>query len=63
MIHSWTLAIQNKLGMAAMANTIAPYPSWSEASKRAAGAFFTEKLFSDRTKKLIRALMIFSPHR
>ncbi len=63
MIHSWTLAIQNKLGMAAMANTIAPYPSWSEASKRAAGAFFTEKLFSERTKKLIRALMIFSPHR
>ena len=63
MIHSWTLAIQNRLGMAAMANTIAPYPSWSEASKRAAGAFFTEKLFSERTKKLIRALMIFSPHR
>ena len=29
MIHSWTLAIQNRLGMAAMANTIAPYPSWS----------------------------------
>ncbi len=24
MIHSWTLAIQNRLGMAAMANTIAP---------------------------------------
>jgi len=63
MIHSWTLAIQNRLGMAAMANTITPYPSWSEASKRAAGAFFTAKLFSERTKKLIRALMIFSPHR
>ncbi len=63
MIHSWTLAIQNKMGMSAMANSIAPYPSWSEASKRAAGAFFTETLFSERTKTLIRMLMVFSPHK
>ena len=39
LIHSWTLAIESGLKMSAMANTIAPYPSWSEASKRAAGAF------------------------
>ena len=41
LIHSWTLALQAGLKMSAMAGTIAPYPSWSEASKRAAGAFFT----------------------
>jgi hypothetical protein len=40
-----------------MAGTIAPYPSWSEASKRAAGAFFTEQLFSARTKKLVQFLL------
>jgi hypothetical protein len=42
-----------------MASTIAPYPSWSEASKRAAGAFFTEKLFSPRTRKIVQFLLKF----
>ncbi|MBL6606319.1 MAG: FAD-dependent oxidoreductase [Alphaproteobacteria bacterium] len=57
LIHSWTLALQAGLKMSAMAGTIAPYPSWSEASKRAAGAFFTERLFSARTKKLVQFLL------
>ena len=57
LIHSWTLALQAGLKMSAMAGTIAPYPSWSEASKRAAGAFFTERLFSTRTKKLVQFLL------
>ena len=39
LIHSWTLALHAGLKMGTMASTIAPYPSWSEASKRAAGAF------------------------
>lgn len=59
LIHSWTLALQAGLKMSAMAGTIAPYPSWSEASKRAAGAFFTERLFSARTKKLVQFLLKF----
>jgi pyruvate/2-oxoglutarate dehydrogenase complex dihydrolipoamide dehydrogenase (E3) component len=57
LIHSWTLALQAGLKMSAMAGTIAPYPSWSEASKRVAGAFFTERLFSARTKKLVQFLL------
>ena len=59
MIHSWTLAINAGLKIGVMANTIAPYPSWSEASKRAAGAWFTETLFAERTKKLVRFLLMF----
>jgi pyruvate/2-oxoglutarate dehydrogenase complex dihydrolipoamide dehydrogenase (E3) component len=59
MIHSWTLAINAGLNISAMANAIAPYPSWSEASKRAAGAWFTETLFAERTKKLVRFLLMF----
>ena len=59
LIHSWTLAVHARLKMAAMAGAIAPYPSWSEASKRAAGAFFTDRLFSARTKKLVRFLLKF----
>jgi pyruvate/2-oxoglutarate dehydrogenase complex dihydrolipoamide dehydrogenase (E3) component len=59
LIHSWTLALHAGLKMGTMASTIAPYPSWSEASKRAAGAFFTEQLFSARTKKLVQFLLKF----
>lgn len=59
LIHSWTLALHAKLKMSVMAGTIAPYPSWSEASKRAAGAFFTDRLFSARTKKLVQFLLKF----
>ncbi|MGB2302772.1 MAG: dihydrolipoyl dehydrogenase family protein, partial [Candidatus Puniceispirillaceae bacterium] len=59
LIHSWTLAVHARLKMSAMAGAIAPYPSWSEASKRAAGAFFTDRLFSARTKKLVQFLLKF----
>jgi hypothetical protein len=35
---------------------IAPYPTLGEASKRAAGSFFTARLFSDRTRSVVRWL-------
>ena len=38
---------------------IAPYPTLGEASKRAAGAFYTPKLFSGRTRGLVRFLSWF----
>lgn len=62
MIHSWTLAIQKKMKIAALASTIAAYPTYSEASKRAAGAFFTAQLFSTKVKKIVSFLLRFSPH-
>jgi len=38
---------------------IAPYPTLGEAGKRAAGAFYTPKLFSGRTRGLVRFLSWF----
>ena len=38
MIQPWILAISKKMKIAAMASYIAPYPTYGEASKRAAGA-------------------------
>jgi hypothetical protein len=38
---------------------IAPYPTLGEVSKRAAGSFFTPKLFSAATRKLVRFLSWF----
>jgi pyruvate/2-oxoglutarate dehydrogenase complex dihydrolipoamide dehydrogenase (E3) component len=56
MIGQWTLAIARKIPLSALAGMIAPYPTRSEAGKRAAGTFFTAKLFSERTKTLVRLL-------
>ena len=59
LIHPWVLAVSQRLKISAMATMIAPYPTLGEASKRAAGSFFTEKLFSERTKRLVRFLLKF----
>ena len=59
LILPWVLAISQKLKIGAMANVIAPYPTLSEISKRAAGSFYAPKLFSRRTKALVRFLARF----
>ncbi|GGK23501.1 dihydrolipoyl dehydrogenase family protein [Salinarimonas ramus] len=56
LILPWVLAVTQKLKIAAVASAIAPYPTLSEVSKRAAGAHFTPSLFSERTRKVVRFL-------
>lgn len=56
LILPWVLAVAKKLGVKDMANVIAPYPTLGEISKRAAGSFFTPKLFGERTRRLVRLL-------
>lgn len=60
LIQPWILAISQKMKIGAMAGMIAPYPTLAEVNKRIAGSFYTEKLFSAGTKKLVRFLMRFS---
>lgn len=57
LIYPWVIAIQNKLKISALANTIAPYPTLSDINKRVAGQFYVDKLFSPRMKKIVRWLM------
>lgn len=57
MIQPWALAISKHLKISAMASYIAPYPTYGEASKRAAGAYFTDTLFSEKTRRLVRLLL------
>ena len=56
LIHAWVLAISQGLKIGALAAMIAPYPTLAEVSKRAAGSYFVPKLFSERTKRLVRWL-------
>lgn len=55
----WALAVQGRMRIGKLAGVIAPYPTRSEASKRAAGSAFTGTLFSERTRKLVRFLLRF----
>lgn len=52
----WVLAIERGLGVGALAAVLAPYPTLSEISKRAAGSWYTPTLFSERTRRLVRLL-------
>lgn len=56
LIQPWVLAMEQGLKIGAMASTIAPYPTLGEISKRAAGGYYTPKLFSARTQKIVRFL-------
>ena len=42
--------------LSALAGLIIPYPTRSEAAKRAAASFFAPRLFTPRTKSLVRLL-------
>jgi len=56
LIHVWSLAVSQRLKVSAMAKTITPYPTLSEISARAAGSYYAPKLFSPRTKRIVRFL-------
>jgi pyruvate/2-oxoglutarate dehydrogenase complex dihydrolipoamide dehydrogenase (E3) component len=55
----WVLSVSRGLRIGALAAAIAPYPTFSEISKRAAGGFYTPKLFSWQTRALVRFLGLF----
>jgi pyruvate/2-oxoglutarate dehydrogenase complex dihydrolipoamide dehydrogenase (E3) component len=61
LILPWVMAVGQKMKLSAMAGVVAPYPTLSEVSKRAASAYFTPTLFSPRTRSVIKALSWFGP--
>jgi pyruvate/2-oxoglutarate dehydrogenase complex dihydrolipoamide dehydrogenase (E3) component len=54
LIHEWVAAINGGVKLSALAGAIHVYPTLSEVSKKAAGVFYSEKLFSERTRKILR---------
>ena len=59
LVSMWGLAIQNKMKIGAIAGMIVPYPTLSEVSKRAAGSYYTPKLFSEKMRRIVRFLLKF----
>jgi len=56
LIHEWVAAVWGGMKLSTLAGAIHVYPTLSEISKRAAGSYFAEKLFSERTKSILRHL-------
>jgi pyruvate/2-oxoglutarate dehydrogenase complex dihydrolipoamide dehydrogenase (E3) component len=56
---TWVLAISKGHAIGDLAGLIAPYPTLSEVSKRAAGSYFTPTLYSARVRRLVRFLGAF----
>lgn len=62
LIGLWALAISARLEMSAIAGMVAPYPTLGEVSKRAAGAYFSPKLFdSPALKRIVRFVQRWIP--
>ena len=57
LIALWALAISARLKMGAVAGMVAPYPTLGEVSKRAAGAYFSPKLFDSAVVKRVVRLV------
>tara|TARA_R110002126_G_scaffold291591_1_gene454014 strand:+ start:18628 stop:20061 length:1434 start_codon:yes stop_codon:yes gene_type:complete len=59
LILPWVIAVREKKSLRMFTDTIIPYPTLSEMSKRVAGDFYKPQLFSQRTRKLVRFLLKF----
>lgn len=57
LILPWIIAIRGKKTLRTFTDTIVPYPTLSELSKRVAGKFYTPKLFSNKTRWLVKLLL------
>jgi pyruvate/2-oxoglutarate dehydrogenase complex dihydrolipoamide dehydrogenase (E3) component len=56
LVHEWIAALNGGVKLSTLAGAVHVYPTLSEISKRAAGDYFAEKLFSDRTKTVLKLL-------
>ncbi|PTX54535.1 pyruvate/2-oxoglutarate dehydrogenase complex dihydrolipoamide dehydrogenase (E3) component [Litoreibacter ponti] len=62
LIGIWALAIANNMKMSQIAGMVAPYPTLGEVNKRAAGAYFSPRLFeSDKVKKVVGFIQKYLP--
>jgi pyruvate/2-oxoglutarate dehydrogenase complex dihydrolipoamide dehydrogenase (E3) component len=52
-INLWALALANRMKMSAVAAMVSPYPSLGELNKRAAGAYFSPRLFDSKGVKWV----------
>jgi pyruvate/2-oxoglutarate dehydrogenase complex dihydrolipoamide dehydrogenase (E3) component len=61
LIGLWALAISSRLKISQVAGMVAPYPTLTEISKRAAGQYYVPRLFeNERVRKFVRLVQKFA---
>ena len=62
LIALWSLVIANRLKMSQVAAMVAPYPTIAEVNKRAAGVYFSPRLFDNpKVKRIVRFVQRWLP--
>jgi pyruvate/2-oxoglutarate dehydrogenase complex dihydrolipoamide dehydrogenase (E3) component len=61
LIGTWALAITSGLKIGAVASAVLPYPTLAEISKRAAGSYYTPRLFGAATRRIVGLAQRFLP--
>jgi len=56
LLSEWVATLNGKVKLSSLAGAIHPYPTLSEINKRIVGDIISEKIFSDRVKKILKFL-------
>jgi len=56
LIHELALAVQEKMKVSKITSLVHAYPSYSQFNKRLAGQYYTKRLFSPMTRKIVALL-------
>lgn len=59
LLAEWVAVLNGKVKLATLAAAIHPYPTLGEINKRVAGAFFSEKIFSEKVRKGLKLIFQF----
>jgi pyruvate/2-oxoglutarate dehydrogenase complex dihydrolipoamide dehydrogenase (E3) component len=59
LIQPWVLALTKGMKISDIAQTITPYPTLGEVSKRVAGSYFTQSIYGQKIRKIVRFLAWF----
>jgi pyruvate/2-oxoglutarate dehydrogenase complex dihydrolipoamide dehydrogenase (E3) component len=59
-IHFWSLAMSANIKLSKITGAVMPYPTRGEISKRLAGLWYVDALFSSRTRRLVSILKHFA---
>jgi pyruvate/2-oxoglutarate dehydrogenase complex dihydrolipoamide dehydrogenase (E3) component len=54
LIHEWVIAVNGSVKLSAIAGAVHIYPTISEISKRVSGKIFAEKIFSHRSRSILK---------
>jgi pyruvate/2-oxoglutarate dehydrogenase complex dihydrolipoamide dehydrogenase (E3) component len=61
MIHELALAIQNRMKVSAISSLVHAYPAYAQLNKRLAGQYYSERLFSGFSRRLVSWLWSLLP--